>query len=51
MKWTVKSQSKRRVVQVEAALWYEAREIGSRIFGCSPMDLEVEPVKKPAQDP
>ena len=39
-----------RKTVVEAALWYEAKEKGSKIFGCSPMDLEAEPVEKLSKD-
>jgi hypothetical protein len=40
-----------RVSVVEAALWYEAKEKASRLFQCSPMDLDAEPVEKVDEAP
>lgn len=51
-KWKVTDhRSPVRVAVVEAALWYEAKEKGSRVFQCSPMDLDAELVEKVDEAP
>lgn len=50
MKWTITRIRDGKQTTVEAALWYEAKELASRDLLCSPMDLDAEPQEKLEKD-
>jgi hypothetical protein len=51
MVWDRRPEGNLKKISIEAALWYEAKEKASRVFRCSPMDLDAEPVEKVSDAP